>query len=655
MVANKKMDTKKLRHLYQMYQMNAVYSPIWKSLLLEAVRKLYFKLDQAKARKLKDWLLEDINPEGATQNLGEDLNLFSVQDGVKLLVQQLELWNDSYFLQGIMGIVKSVAPQLKEDENFDIYAYEPLSFMLDDVLAKCGRDVLQNLQEELLPILNALPNEFIGSAIRLKGLMHNEQDRAWAMFMSETEILAAELKKRKKPGKRAQKALFAHLRAACEGLYFWGKGRSSEQTAQSETVEAIIHYFKVAGQAVKRMNMAEYDYDLEEIFQLSTESVVRFCDSEVYRAVLDFAEFAQPYYSGLVFMDIDHFFQWFERELERAVAENQGERLFWFVNALTLSDSLQSRFVKIRVLFCDLIRQYVRKHRAVFEQERGTFTEVQFEDSQNNVLHILRPLEKLIYFGREDSAWGEADKLALVDMALETEFCQMRYFQDNFLPGMMGTQFSLYRQSHWEFVHACCQPERLPVMFSILRNNQIFRFGANLPHLVRIARFVLDNLEAEHLDERPSLVVEMAARCLRLVKTNLETAYEHDAHVLRDIVQGILLNPKVQARFLLDETIGALEGEDALAFVTCHFLAPNEQLCFINDYDMLFEEHYRERRMFIEGLVEFFSDKDGVCFADLRSVYPHIGTTMTEKLEWYIGVNEWEYRFEVEEFEKTLL
>jgi hypothetical protein len=104
------------------------------------------------------------------------------------------------------------------------------------------------------------------------------------------------------------------------------------------------------------------------------------------------------------------------------------------------------------VLVCDLIREYIRKYRTIFEPERGTFTEVQFEDSQNDVLHILRPLEKLIYFGREDSAWGEADKLALVDMALETEFCQMRYFQDNFLPGMMGTQFSLYRQSQWEFV-----------------------------------------------------------------------------------------------------------------------------------------------------------------------------------------------------------
>lgn|GEM_PF-4359590 len=105
---------------------------------------------------------------------------------------------------------------------------------------------------------------------------------------------------------------------------------------------------------------------------------------------------------------------------------------------------------------------------------------------------------------------------------------------------------------------------------------------------------------------------------------------------------------------MLEETIGALEGEDALAFVTCHFLSPGANLCFCSDYDELFGEHNHERRTFIEGLIEFFSDKDGFDFDDLRKVYPHIGTKMAEKLDWYIGVNELEFRFEVGEFGRKL-
>ena len=110
----------------------------------------------------------------------------------------------------------------------------------------------------------------------------------------------------------------------------------------------------------------------------------------------------------------------------------------------------------------------------------------------------------------------------------------------------------------------------------------------------------------------------------------------------------------MQQRFLLEETINALEGEDALAFVFCHYLAPDESLCVSRDYDTLFGEHNRERRACIEGLVEFFSNKDGIDFEGLRSVYPHIGTVMAEKLEYYIGLNEWEFRFEVGEFEGSL-
>lgn len=334
-----------------------------------------------------------------------------------------------------------------------------------------------------------------------------------------------------------------------------------------------------------------------------------FRETAVYQAVLDFAELVKPSYSGLVFVDSDHFFQWFEQKLEYALAKQQSDRLFWFVNALTLADSLQSRFVKIRTPFCDMMRLYARTHRAVFERSQGTFTEAQFEDAADNALEVLRPFEKLVYFGRQDSAWGEADKLTLIDMALAPEFLEMRYIHNSFLPGLMSTQFSLYRQAHWDFVHSCCVPEKLPVLFSVL---------------------------------------------LRLIKLNLETIYEQDAEDLLEIIQVILLNPMVQQRFLLDESIGALEGEDALAFVACHSLIPNENLCFCGDYDGLFGEHYRERRAFIEGVIEFFSDKDGIHFDDLRKVYPQIGAKMAEKLDWYIGVNEWEFRFERAEFEGKL-
>jgi len=651
-LVNRNLDMDKLRYLYQMYQMNAVYSPIWKSLLMEAIRKLYFKLDKSKAQKLKDWVLEDINPEGETMNLGEELNMFAVQDGVKMIVQQLELWNDPYFTNGILSILKAVVPGMIDDPDMGLYTHEPVSFMLDDVLAKCENNALLDMKEDLLPLLEMLPNEFIGTATRLKGMMFTEREEAWSSFLSKIEDIAISLKKSKKPGKRAQKILFGHLRAASELLFFCKKGRTVQQQATGVEIAAICRFFQMAGQLVQVANIEEYE--LEEVFQLSTESVTLFRETAVYQAVLDFAELVKPSYSGLVFADGDHFFQWFEQNLEYALAKQQSGRLFWFVNALTLADSLQSRFVKIRTPFGDLMRLYARTHRAVFERSQGTFTEVQFEEASDNALEVLRPFEKLVYFAREDSAWGEADKLALIDMALVPEFLEMRYVYNNFLPGLMSTQFSLYRQVHWNFVYACCVPGKLPVLFSVLRNKQLYRFGSNLAHLVRVTDFVHQHLDSSHLAERPALVIEMASRCLRLIKLNLETMYEQDAKDLLEIIQVILLNPMVQQRFLLEETIGALEGEDALAFVTCNFLIPNENLCFCGDYDELFGEHYRERRAFIEGLIEFFSDKDGIHFDDLRMVYPQIGTKMAEKLDWYIGVNEWEFRFEVGEFEGKL-
>jgi hypothetical protein len=651
-LVNSMMNTDTLRHLYQMYLMNATHSPIWKSLLMEAIRKLYFKLDRGKVQKLKDWILDDINPEGKTKNLGEDSEMFSVQDGVKLMVQQLELWNDPYFIQNIVIIVQDIAPKMDVDvdADFDIYAYEPLAFMLDDVLAKCDSETLQTLKGDLLPVLNLLPNEFIGASTRLKALMPLlTADETWDSFLTISEEIAVGLKKSKKLSKRAQKSLFAKLRLGSELMFFWGKGRTLESKISNKEVIAICRYFHLTSQLINVVEIEEYD--LEEIFQLCTESVSTLRETSVYRAVLDFSWQVQPSYSGLVFADGDHFFKWYEQSLADALSSGQEHRLLWFITALTLADILQMRFVKISTPFCKLTRLYVRKHSEVFDKERGSFTEVHIENAADPTLEILRPLEKLVYFGREDSAWGEADKLALVDMGLEAEFRELRYFKDNFLPGLMGTQFSLYRQEHWDFVHACCSVERLPVLFSILRNRQIFQFGANLSHLVKILGFIHSNLDAPHLDERPSLIIEIAARCLRLIKTNLEMSYDVDAKRLLRIVQSLLVNPKVQVRFILEETIGVLEGEDALAFVTCHFLAPDKRLCFVRDYDALFGEHHRERHRCIEGLVEFFSDKEGLVFDDLRSVYSHIGAVMAEKIEWYIGVNEWEYRFDVEEFE----
>lgn len=628
-----------LSKFYDFFKANGVSSDKWRVLLLEAIQKVYYKLDIPKQRAFLQMLILDITPGLKPPPEEKQNEAYTMPEGTKVLVLQMSLFNDYYFMKSLFEKVYEWVA-LVEAEG--IYAYEVVIFVLEEMAIKSDPEMLRKHKILLTDLFDKLPSIYKSSTVRLLKIMDVGDDKYYKVDDDLTMLLVKANKK--SLSEEEVLDLSAEFIRRATAFYLFGFGSNDEKGVDKSK---ILSFFSAVSSFMDR-NEVE-DYNSEDIFQLCTEAVQEVNDFDVYASVFQLAISVDVSYSGVVFTDTQKLFDWFSCRLNQAVEEVIIEDLLLITYALLLCDSIQVRFHRVRNKYISLCGMYIEEHRSFFASFEGKHSDIYFQYTKE-ANDYYKPFDKLIYFGREDNLWGEADKRALMDLALDTSICTLAYFRDKFIPGILGSDFNLYLDSHWTIVHDYVKSEHMDALFAILRNKQLYGFESNLKNLHKIALFIQERLTHSHFEERSYLIIEFCSRVLALIyRVNNSSEYDHAPMIAT--LESLLLHRPVLDDFQSAEVLSSIEGVDCLGYIIAYILTQKERLNCIEDYAKIFEGYNYEQAGFLNGILEVFSDIHGVELEVVESLYPVLGNVFADHLMFLIRNAGYREQFEREVFE----
>ena len=626
-----------LSELYSLYVYNGHVATLWNSALNSAISRLYFKLDNKHQNIFQDLILNDLLPSAKEQAIDEKSDMYSVPNGAKLFALNLDLYNELYFIKALTDFLDTNFTKNKPSSDYIYYTFESISFIVDELLVRSTLKNLADTKEQLTNGLSMLPSIHFTAATRLKTKI--EQDNKNDSLAQKIDLLNQQLL----DDSTDSETIFESLSDASE-IFFTQYSNRLIRTEEEKTV--VVNFIRTA---ITITTNYKLDDEIEELFQLAAEAVQQTNDSEIFEAVYDFAVVANVSYSSVHFTAHEKLFDWYQASLETAASSKDTARFSMLTTALTNTESLQARFIKLRAAYIKLMSAYIDEHHSYFEKYNGQFTTVDFINTSKGEFEILRPFNKLIYSCQEDNLLSEADKLSILDFVLEPERKKLKYFEDNFIPGFMSTQFHLHKEEHWSFVRVGLSSGKIANTISIIRNKQLFRIPSNINLLSELSTFLVDNYNNSYFEERRHLFVEFSCRSLRLM-----IKHELQNQKLIDDISILLSEASTISHFGTEECIKGIDGRDQMAYLLLFIVTSNYLIDEKFDYNASFREEYVDRADFITGLIEIFTKVDGLDLDALSSLFHLLGEEMVDKVRFKIKANDLDFVFDRSKFEGLL-
>lgn len=630
-----------VQQLYSIYQLG-FWQPQWYAILLEAVGRIYSKMNWEQRKQLKDIMLEELRTILQPKSFDQHPNI----EHTKHLIIKLRLYHDLEFIEPILELQEYALCSISEesDENHFELVHEGIMFIFEEILYVAEIEHLLIYREQMERLLAAAEDSlFIVPHAKLKlpfitiePLVEDLSERVTA--------LANQLQQPDSETEAANAAIELAIKKITTLVYqIGGSEHTTDPAFRDQVLPLFLHTCEViAG----RLDLRYLEvYDQTEAGQLLLEGLAKFNAVELYDWILEIGAVLDTIYVQIRIPDNEAYFAYLQQLLRKCQEEKNGVALLKLISAFNFIENTRNQFARIRTPFANVLINYVKANYTAFDTTVGGHTISTDEEEVDDEPSATSWFNNIVYSELLNSESGvfDYDKKYLLDEF--TAFHNITYFRQYFQPMTWGKDFNLYQADYWNLIMDYTKKhDYLTNLLTILRNPTIYRYASNLPYLLAIHRYYLSlptelfEQGGDHDDDRLEKfclrLLEMLSRGLALLKSSSEELPEQ-AELLQSTI-ALCKKYNLRRRFLESNVPVFIEGKDLLLFILLYYFTQSETYDLGIDYDDWLDNHKNERHDLIATLIQLFTVEEKLQTTKLQIVYPILGKNLVQRIDEFL-------------------
>lgn len=637
-----------LTNLFSTYQV-AFWDQNWRATILDATTKIYSKLQIHKKNLFKNKLINDLRQLLIPVSNQPVSNI----EPTKVLITKLRLEQDMNFLQKMIVLqIESIELLLSDSSNEILeQIHEGVMFVFEEILCAAQPNELLIFNDQLQVLLNKTPDLFIipKSKLLRHNVLHEEIISKIKFNLGKIEKIVFEQKKSDINNSFKTKLFIQDF---IVDIYHLAKnitGYKQEDTLYliKESTNLILSTF----------NLLDFeDYDLDELGNLLINSLLSFETHEIYDLILKVALLTRPSYLVIRASNNDEFFSYLQSLVKDASRDLSKESIDKLIMSFGVFENARNQFARIREDFSNLLCEYVDKNSEAFKLSEGGYVLQNHEEGTSKAFEITQRFNYIMNTSLFSNDIFSYDKKYLLDKFIR--FHSYKFFKNWFHPMTWGQDFNIYQKTYWELILGYTNNKNdLGSLITILRNPSIYEYSSNLPYLNKILHYFLSLPQFPNNNNRLSRLIEILSRCLTLIKLRNDTKLELNTceEECLELCAIISEKFKLQEIFIQADTPTYLEGKDLFLFILLFYYLREDKYNLNIDYDEFLNEYNRERKEFLNKLIELFTVNEKLQTQDLESINDVLGEKLVTRLKDLIGFRpELLNEFNISDFEDML-